>query len=267
MACGQLKAALAACEKAVAGRCPETAKACDRHREKWRACENKAAHPNSTLPGSTQIISDGHPAACGKHHCVYADALGAAFSWARDHKAVRFGALGWGRDREKSVEIQQAQRMAVPSSASAIVEVAAGDAHTALVDKDGALFMCGSDRWLQLGQDAFWSKGHVWQREPTLVASLQRNGVKVVSAACGADHTLALDTEGRVWGFGYGEHGQLFGDGQRPFTSPPTISAALSLLSDGGAAKVWAHGHCSCALGRVSGLWKCYGKCANADPA
>lgn len=276
-ACRSLRDSLAACERAVSGRCPDTSKACDRHRDRLKACEkdnrkeenkNTAASPSAgCLPGSTHTSS--RIPVCGEHHCAaIADALGVAFSWALHDKALRFGALGWGREREKKPDLQlrQALPMALPASAGEIVDVAAGNAHTALVDKNGALYVCGSDRWLQLGQDAFWGKGHVWQREPVLVSSLSRSGVRIVSAACGADHTLALDTEGRVWGFGYGEHGQLFGDNKRPFTSPPTVSAVLS-AGDGGAARVWAQGHCSCALGRASGIWKCVGKCADADPA
>ena len=55
----------------------------------------------------------------------------------------------------------------------------------------------------------------------------------MVSAACGSDHTLALDVEGRVWAFGRGEHGQCFGEHTRPFTAAPTVSAALTNLHAG----------------------------------
>lgn len=148
--------------------------------------------------------------------------------------------------------------MAIPEEAGSVASAAAGDAHSAIVTEGGGLWLCGSDRWTQLGLEKFWSKGHVWQRTPQLCGSLRERGVHVVSAACGSDHTLALDDGGRVWAFGRGEHGQLF-EGSRPFTSPPQVSAALSSSGDG-AGGILAFGNCSCAR-RVEGLWKCIGSC------
>lgn len=284
-ACESLRKALAACERATSGRCAETAKSCDALREKWKTCEKSETRveppppptPPPVAPPAAaaaagwnseplkMIDTATHPSECGSHHCVaLVERLGIAASWAtaegsKGKKATRFGQLGWGAAEEKSGwAANEPRAVRLPAHAGRVVSVAAGDLHTAIVDEHGGLWCCGSDRWLQLGQDAFWSKGHTWQREPSLVTSLKRNSVRIVAAACGADHTLALDDTGVVYAFGYGEHGQCHGKSQRTFTSPPTVSAVLS--EDGGATQIWASGHCSCAL-RPGGLWKCVGKC------
>lgn len=281
--CEALRKMLAACERATSGRCEATSKACNRHREKLSACEKANAAlmetstpptmappppPPSPLPGSFSRVRP----SCSRYHCIDIDDLGAAYSWATAEKglkqALRFGQLGWGTPpSEEQPEPCKARRVAMPPEApQTIVGVAAGDAHSALVDATGGLWMCGSDRWLQLGQDhAAWNKGKVWQREPCLVSALQRAGARIVQAACGADHTLALDDAGRVWAMGRGEHGQLFGESDRPFTSRPAVSAALSFSANGGSsngvAAIWASGHCSCARPRGSELWRCIGRC------
>ena len=100
------------------------------------------------------------------------------------------------------------------------------------------------------------------------------DGRLVTDVACGADHTVALDAQHNVWAWGRGEHGQLFGAANRPFTAPPTISKALSGTaggeggggSGGAAIAAWiataveARGNCSCAVGRDGTRW-CVGKC------
>ena len=74
--------------------------------------------------------------------------------------------------------------VALPTASGRIVAAAVGDAHSAFVSDQGELLVCGSDRWLQLGQDLLWAKGAVWQRSPQPVRKLL--GTKVVGVACGA---------------------------------------------------------------------------------
>ena len=277
--CQTLREALERCERATAGRCPATSKACDKLRKKFAACISRPATPPPAtppppppppLPHQQQVAAERNAQSCSNVHCVVLDtALGHAFSWAKENhtrEAARFGQLGWGAQVEKQgVTALTRKPLAVPAQAGRIIHVAAGTLHTAAVDENGGLWMCGSDRWRQLGQDAFWSKGHVWQREPKLVTSLKDSGIRIVQAACGKDHTIALDEHGKVHAFGYGEFGQLFGPERRPFTSSPAVSAPLS--KEGGATAVWAAGHCSCARARSTGRWHCIGRCAEYKSA
>jgi hypothetical protein len=312
--CATIRRALGACERAVAGRCPESSRACDKKRAQLRECESQpqltpvdtsgaVGSSTSDRNGRRYIwMSNGEctiddsgashglapmsnlprlkgPPSCGQSHCVAVDrALGVALTWATSGGAARFGQLGWPAAQKESSEATppyEARRVAMPPQAAPVTSAAAGDNHTALVDGAGGLWLCGSDRWTQLGQEQFWSKGHIWSRQPRRVRALEQQGAHVRSAALGADHTLALDSEGRVWAFGRGEHGQLFGASRRPFTAAPQPSAPLSCAGSGGAREVWADGNCSCALAQRAGLaWTCIGHCkaaasesaATADP-
>jgi len=82
------------------------------------------------------------------------------------------------------------------------------------------------------------------------------SNVRVVDVACGADHTVALDSHNNVWAWGRGEHGQLFGSTNRPFTAPPTMAAKLSPAVAIAAA---GNGTCSVSAARVP---RCVGQSA-----
>ena len=71
---------------------------------------------------------------------------------------------------------------------------------------------------------------------------------------------IALDEARTVWAFGRGEHGQLFGDARRPFTSAPAVSAPLT-GKEPSASSVFARGNCSCVVGEAGELLKCIGRC------
>ena len=99
-------------------------------------------------------------------------------------------------------------------------QVACGNAHTALLDADGALVVFGSNALGQLGLgnrqdvwDAFnatdmRSPVH-WQQERRLRAPLERSPGPVAQVACGGEHTVLLLASGQVLSFGSNTHGQL----------------------------------------------------------
>lgn len=198
------------------------------------------------------------PPACGASHCIgIARDLAVVVSWATSPDGNRFGQLGCGTV-DRRCNTYEMRSVALPTASGRIVAAAVGDAHSAFVSDQGELLVCGSDRWLQLGQDLLWAKGAVWQRSPQPVRKLL--GTKVVGVACGADHTIALDEARTVWAFGRGEHGQLFGDARRPFTSAPAVSAPLT-GKEPSASSVFARGNCSCVVGEAGELLKCIGRC------
>ena len=189
-ACATLRSTLAACERAVAGRCPASAAACDTKRLKLRECQaaiddSKTARDSVSdangrtykiVPDGSVILDDSRvtcskplasmdlpmklrgPPSCGKAHCVAVTLLGEAISWATDKKeGSRFGQLGWA-DRSSSAEPYLVRR--VDQITGAAVKAAAGDHHSAFVDNDGRLLTCGIDRWEQLGHGAqLWKNG------------------------------------------------------------------------------------------------------------
>jgi hypothetical protein len=83
-----------------------------------------------------------------------------------------------------------------------VVAVGAGGGdsagHTALVGEDGALFMCGCDRWQQLGLSSrnngigsnaagyTWDGGRIWHGEPQRVVALDSVKIAQVTRAAAA---------------------------------------------------------------------------------
>ena len=192
---------------------------------------------------------------CGLDHCIALGLAGEVFSWATGREGHRFGQLGWGKANGSS-ELYTPRRVELPALATA---VAAGACHSAVIDEQRQLWVFGSDRWFQLGQNKPWSRGSIVQRAPVRVGG-GAGATPVVGVACGEDHTLALDDKAQVWAWGRGEHGQLFGAAGRQFTAPPTRSSALTGRE--GAAAVAAAGHCSCSRLVGSAAPRCTGKCS-----
>ena len=87
---------------------------------------------------------------CSEKHCVALSHAGRAFTWALTASGNRFGQLCRGVSPPGVItdpaEVDIGQR---------VVSVGAGGGrtagHTALVGEDGSVFMCGCDRWQQLG--------------------------------------------------------------------------------------------------------------------
>lgn len=228
-------------------------------------------------------MADGLPplqsaAVCGEAHCLAVSVCGRAYSWATARSGNRFGQLGLG-DSSCS---EQARAVAMPANVR-VVQAAAGDNHSALLDSQGGVWLFGCDRWTQLGQNLLWKKGAVWQRTPvhvggalsragsqysepsesgaqTSAQSGAQTGTQLIQVACGADHSLAVASDGNVWAWGRGEHGQLFGSSDRPFTAAPRRSGALE--GEHGADAVAAAGNCSCARSRGDArAIRCVGQC------
>jgi alpha-tubulin suppressor-like RCC1 family protein len=82
------------------------------------------------------------------------------------------------------------------------VSVTAGTNHTLAISEYGHLWTCGRGRHGQLGHGTFHDEGPL-QRVDTLV------GCRIVSAAAGAAHSMALASDGSLFTWGSGQHGQL----------------------------------------------------------
>jgi alpha-tubulin suppressor-like RCC1 family protein len=82
--------------------------------------------------------------------------------------------------------------------------VAAGSSHSASISRRGELYTWGLASSGELGHGG-WTPIEV--NIPRMITSLQRT--RIVSVACGANHTLAISEIGQLWSCGRGRHGQL----------------------------------------------------------
>ena len=75
-----------------------------------------------------------------------------------------------------------------------------GMKHSAVISREGELYMFGSGNWGVLGQG---NENNVHHNSPVLVSKFQKLGLKVVDVALGEYHSMALTDDGGVWTWGY----------------------------------------------------------------
>jgi len=112
----------------------------------------------------------------------------------------RFGQLGQGAVNGAN----KASFTPVVTPSSTPVAVAAGGNHSLIVTAAGEVFACGDNTYGQLAQPAAIASLGTWSEVifPGLTT-------RIVSAAAGADHNLAVDENGGVWVWGRNDSGQL----------------------------------------------------------
>jgi alpha-tubulin suppressor-like RCC1 family protein len=170
--------------------------------------------------------------------------------------------------------------------------------HTAILDTEGRLWVCGCDRWQQLGLGSSqsgssgytWTGGRLWQEQlqlnthvvtllQTLDPSLGSASTSVTAiataassdndqsrryirdVALGGDHTVILSANKRdVITFGKGAEDQL-GLSSKPFVSAPTKSKTLSSKNNNLSA-VCAYRNCSLTLDDTGQVISTTGKCS-----
>jgi len=82
-----------------------------------------------------------------------------------------------------------------------IVKVSCGDRYTAMLDSNGNVYTFGSGEYNKLGQG---NRNNTISK-PTRIKSLSN----IVNVSCGNSHTLVVDFNGNVYGFGNNSNGQL----------------------------------------------------------
>jgi hypothetical protein len=105
--------------------------------------------------------------------------------------------------------------------------VCCGDAHFAAVDAEGGLWTWGNGANGQLGHPLQGEAGAGFAavvRAPQRVVTLARQSI--CSAACGKEHTAAVDVEGGVWTWGKGYFGRLGHGDQRRQDLPRRLRTA-----------------------------------------
>ena len=160
--------------------------------QKTKQSSNKA----SENPHISLIPVSRKPLAAGASH-VLLQRKESVVSWgATSHGVLGHGASGSRYSTAKAVSFFSS------SSKVKVLSVSCGKAHS-LALTDCGLYCWGSSKHGQLGL----GPQRLNEQRPCLVKRLANKSLSAISA--GAYHTLALDSKGKVWSWGWGVHGQL----------------------------------------------------------
>ena len=154
---------------------------------------------------------------CGSAHTCAISEAGEVFSWGFN----QYGALGLGRMGDLTHPFPTKVPYFIENGIR-VADLSSGSKHTGFVAEHGALYMCGSNEYGQLGLSARALPPNSTKIEatPKHVTSLAE---RIVQVACGATHSLALSDENNVFAMGSNKHGQLGTGGKTPSLLPARI--------------------------------------------
>ena len=140
---------------------------------------------------------------CGFEHMAALTITGKVLTWGYGAS----GALGHGDTNS----VPHPKQIATLEDVT-IIHLESGGFHTAAVSNTGELWTWGRGDMFQLGHSKSLmfkdDMGSVVLR-PMSVAYFSSNRIQVKGVSCGEAHTVALDSEGHLYAFGWGAYGQL----------------------------------------------------------
>ncbi|CAM2927583.1 Ig-like domain repeat protein [Saccharomonospora xinjiangensis] len=149
------------------------------------------------------------------------------------------GQLGNGTINDSAVPVATQ----IPAGVT-ITSIAAGAGHSLALDSTGAVWAWGYNVAGQLGDGTY--------NDSTVpVATQIPAGVTITAIAAGNYHSLALDSTGAVWAWGYNSYGQL-GDGTTVWRNTPVATQIPGGVTITGIAGGYLH---SLALDSTGGAW------------
>ncbi|CAK0765746.1 RCC1 repeat-containing protein [Gammaproteobacteria bacterium] len=155
---------------------------------------------------------------------------GSVWAWGENHA----GQLGDGTRVNRSIPLQ------VPGL-TGVVSVAAGSAHSLALGENGRVWIWGENSHGQLGNDSATGQSIATPQGIPLA--------DVTVVAAGGDHSLALKSDGTVWGWGFNADGEV-GDGSRSQRNSPVQVKGLPRII-----AIAAGRHHSLALDQDFALW------------
>ena len=172
---------------------------------------------NRSSPVQVGALSNWSQVACGKYYTLATQSNGTLWAWGNNSN----GQLGLNTLINYSSPVQLAATAAVSTiSAFSLQSSTAGAIHN-----DGTLWMWGSNLYYQLGQSNITNRS-----SPVQVGSVS-NWSKLSGSGYGSygDYfSLALQSPGTLWAWGYNAHGEL---GQNNTVSPNSSPVQIGALN------------------------------------
>ncbi|CDI85702.1 regulator of chromosome condensation domain-containing protein, putative [Eimeria praecox] len=171
-------------------------------------------------------------ASCGDRMCAAVTAEGEVFVWG-DVRAT--GPQGGGDKGGKEAPPHEPRPLPLPpeeGGPARAVAVACGESHCLALSERGCVYTWGSNFYGQLGLGG----GLLNVEGPQFVSALKDQHVAAI--ACGAQHSLCLTQDGKVFVWGYGKDGQC--------AEPTHLDVPLPLQVDfGGTSGMPSAGRCT----------------------
>eukprot|EP00118_Oscarella_pearsei_P007235 m.34756 g.34756 ORF g.34756 m.34756 type:complete len:422 (+) comp32010_c0_seq1:90-1355(+) len=156
--------------------------------------------PSRTRPGIVTALEaeDIGSVKCGGMHSVATTKDGKVYSWGCNDE----GALG-----RPTADAEDEFKVAIVSMANPVkvVQISAGDNHTAFMHENGAISCCGSFRDSK-GMIGLTARG---REEPKPIVLWNPSDEKCIGISSGNEHVAFVTDKGRLYTFGVGEQGQL----------------------------------------------------------
>jgi alpha-tubulin suppressor-like RCC1 family protein len=119
---------------------------------------------------------------------------------------------------EQNLPIKSIKPRRIPAAAS-FVSVSGGYGHLLMIDKDKKAWGFGCNGWGQLG------RGHTQNNSKTRVVTPVAfpGNVRIQALEAGFRHSMALDTDGKVWLWGHSEKGEVMTYGSNRSDAPTQV--------------------------------------------
>lgn len=177
------------------------------------ACPDLLSRPHPvrcSLPSSSPdpVVT----AACGRSHTLLVTKSGACYA-AGLNSSGNLGVSYVSNSREP--DAVKWTRVAIPSKEK-IISVAAGAEFSVWACASGSVYSAGSGQYGQLGNGR--TGEHILSKRslaydnvgtPQRVLFPGQEQVSIVQVAAGTNHSVALDSDGKVWSWGFGGYGRL----------------------------------------------------------
>ncbi|KAM9217761.1 LOW QUALITY PROTEIN: protein RCC2 [Leptosomus discolor] len=200
-------------------------------------------------------------AACGRNHTLALTESGSVFAFGEN----KMGQLGLGNQTDAVPSPTQIMYNGQP-----ITKLACGAEFSMIMDCKGNLYSFGCPEYGQLGHNSdgkFIARAQRIEYDCELVPRrvaifiektkdgqiLPVPNVVVRDVACGANHTLILDSQKRVFSWGFGGYGRLGHAEQKDEMVPRLVK--LFDFPGRGAAQIYAGYTCSFAVSEIGGLF------------
>lgn len=189
----------------------------------------------------------------GGNHALALTADGKIYAWGNNG----VGQLGDGTQVTKTVPVQVDASGAL--AGKTVVAISAGGSHSLALTSDGMMYAWGDNFYGRLGD------GTTQKRlSPVAVnATGALAGKTVVAIEAGASHSMALTSDGLVFAWGYGFHGQL-GNGSTVDQTTPVAVQTSGVLTGKTIIGISA-GICHSAAVTVDGIIAAWGSNINGE--